>query len=162
MHNLDFSGFILYSARFSVLNYVLVFNVIYTSIFVLNHDLNQMAVSSLISYMFNKYCSIQPVSSVLSVTFYPRSHISGNKELWKSRRRNIGQGEGTARTTWHKSRPVTAHSENRATFVLSSRYKHQKFNENVRFSFNVSPLTDIQCTEHLFSTIYDSYISKWR
>lgn len=49
-----------------MLNYALVFNVIYTSIFVFNHDLNQMAVSPiLISYLINIVLfNLSPLSSV--------------------------------------------------------------------------------------------------
>ena len=53
MHKNGFSGFILYSARCSMPNYALVFNVIYSSICVFINDLNQMAVSPLISYLIN-------------------------------------------------------------------------------------------------------------
>ena len=60
-----------------MLNYALVFNVIYSSICVFINDLNQMAVSPLISYLINIVVLFNPL---LSGTFYPRSHISGNKE----------------------------------------------------------------------------------
>ena len=127
---------------------------VWSSSIVFIDDLNQMAVSK-ISYLINIVpFNLSPQSSVEHFILSGSQEIENCKNLsW-----DIGQGEAEARTPWHKSHPVNAHSENIGTFVPSHHIILKKYNENVldMCVYVFSPLIGKKCREHLFSAIYDS------